>query len=258
MVSPEHFSVYRQTILSYLERHSVSNIDLKAVLFDMDGVLFDSMPIHAEAWMRSFREEGLDFTEEEAYLHEGRTGSGTIDIVFNRMFHRNATLEETQRIYRRKSDLFDASPQPPVMPHSLELLNRVREDKLNRVLVTGSGQQALLGKLSHHFPGHFSASRMVTAYDVSRGKPDPEPYLKGLQKAGIAFSNAVVVENAPLGVMAAKAAGIFTIAVNTGKLRDHHLLDAGADLLFCGMAALNRAWPQFYEAVRQTKQEKIV
>lgn len=247
--------MYQKAILSYLVKNKISKIDLKAVLFDMDGVLFDSMPIHATAWTKTLREEGLTFTEEESYLHEGRTGNGTIDIVFNREFGRNATPEEIDRIYKKKSDLFEASPEAPIMPGSRELLEQVKKDGLKRILVTGSGQKTLLTKFNHFFPGQFTPSRMVTAYDVVHGKPNPEPYLQGLSKARVKACNAIVIENAPLGVEAAKAAGIFTIAVNTGKLADHHLLDAGADLLFHGMPALNKAWAEVYKTLGSTEAE---
>ena len=79
---------------------------------------------------------------------------------------------------------------------------------------------------------------MVTAYDVKYGKPHPEPYLMGLQKAGVAANEAIVIENAPMGVEAGVAAGIFTIAVNTGPLPDQVLVDRGANLLFPNMETL--------------------
>ena len=83
---------------------------------------------------------------------------------------------------------------------------------------------------------------MVTALDVKYGKPNPEPYLMGLKKAGIEANEAVVVENAPLGVKAGVAAGIFTIAVNTGPLPNSALLDEGANLLFSSMQELSDNW----------------
>ena len=84
---------------------------------------------------------------------------------------------------------------------------------------------------------------MVTGKDVQRGKPHPEPYLRGLAKANVRPEEAIVVENAPMGVEAAVAAGIFTIAVNTGLLPDSALLDRGADLLFHTMGELAEALP---------------
>jgi len=240
---------YQAAIQLYLQAYNHSRFDLQAVLFDMDGVLFDSMPIHAYAWGKTLQELGLHFSEEECYLHEGRTGSGTINIVYQREYGRDATEEEVQHIYGRKSALFESSDEAPVMPGARELLEQVQKDGLKRILVTGSGQKALLSRLNHFFPGQFTPSRMVTAFDVTMGKPHPEPYLKGLHKAGITPNQAIVVENAPLGVESAKAAGLFVVAVNTGKLQDHYLQNAGADLLFESMAALNSAWPRLFQAL---------
>ena len=67
---------------------------LKAVLFDMDGVLFNSMPYHSEAWHQVMKTHGLDLSREEAYMHEGRTGASTINIVFQRELGKEATQEE--------------------------------------------------------------------------------------------------------------------------------------------------------------------
>jgi beta-phosphoglucomutase-like phosphatase (HAD superfamily) len=92
--------------------------------------------------------------------------------------------------------------------------------------------------LEQHYPGFFRQELMVTGFDVKRGKPDPEPYLMGLEKAGIKAEEGIVVENAPLGVQAAKGAGIFTIAANTGPLEDSILKDAGADSIVPDLATV--------------------
>lgn len=204
---------------------------IKAVLFDMDGVLYDSMPNHAKAWSTAVTEFGLSMSPHEAYLHEGRTGHGTINILAQRHWGRNATTEEMERIYAAKSALFNTCPEPQPMPGAAQLLQSIRSLGLTIVLVTGSAQHSLLTRLAHDFPGIFSAERMVTAFDVKHGKPHPEPYLMGLEKAGVSASEAVVIENAPLGVEAAHAAGIYTIAVNTGPLSPKVLLDVGADIV---------------------------
>lgn len=213
----------------------------------MDGVLFDSMPNHAYAWMHAVEPYGLSMTREEVYMNEGRTGNGTINALMQRTFGREATEEECQQIYKYKSELFNTCPVAPPMPGALEVLNKVRAKGLLPVIVTGSGQRSLLDRLNRHFPGIFKPELMVTAFDVKLGKPYPEPYLKGLGKAGAVLNadgsplrpeEAVVVENAPLGVQAAKAADIYTVAVNTGPLTDQVLLDAGADVVLESMQAL--------------------
>ncbi|MDR2621791.1 MAG: HAD-IA family hydrolase [Dysgonamonadaceae bacterium] len=212
---------------------------IKAVLFDMDGVLYDSMPYHVQAWHETILSLGIDSDPADYYLFEGMTGHATIDILFNRAYGHDATQEEKQTIYTRKSERFvELNQEPHPMPGAKEVLEVVKRSGAQPVLVTGSGQPTLFGSLDKDFPGSFEKDLMVTGYDVKFGKPHPEPYLLGLKKAGITAEEALVVENAPLGVQSAKAAKIYTIAVNTGPLPDSVLSKAGADIIFPSMAAL--------------------
>ncbi len=220
------------------------NFKLKAVLFDMDGVLFDSMPYHANSWHKVMHAHGLNLSREEAYLHEGRTGSGTINLICQRQLGRDATPEEIKDIYKEKSREFNTYPEATRMPGAWELLQKVKAAGLLPMVVTGSGQASLLDRLEENFPGMFRRELMVTAFDVKHGKPNPEPYLMALQKGELKAEEAIVVENAPLGVEAAVAAGIFTVAVNTGPLDNQVLLDAGADAFFPSMQALCDGWEE--------------
>lgn len=83
------------------------------------------------------------------------------------------------------------------MTGAAEVLKEVEASGLQRLVVTGSGQHSLIDKLNHTYPGHFNREKMVTAFDVKYGKPHPEPYLMGLQKAHAKPNEAFVVENAP-------------------------------------------------------------
>lgn len=222
-----------------------SPLRLRAVLFDMDGVLYNSMPYHAKAWNRAMAQFGYDLPEEEVYMHEGRTGASTINLVSMRQHGVEESEERIQEIYKVKSDLFNEYPPAEPMPGALSLLHQLKEQGLMILIVTGSGQLSLLDKLNHHYPDIFRRELMVTAFDVKHGKPHPEPYLMGMQKGGLRPEECIVVENAPLGVRAAKAAGIFTVAVNTGPLPDSVLTAEGADALFPSMQALSDAWGEF-------------
>lgn len=206
----------------------------------MDGVLFDSMPNHAYAWSHAMTQYGLAMTREEVYMNEGRTGSATINILAQRFWGREATEEEKQLIYEAKSKVFNTCPEAKPMPGALETLQAVKEKGLKIVLVTGSAQTSLLEKLERSYPGYFHQDLMVTGFDVTLGKPYPEPYLKGLQKAGIKPEEGIVIENAPLGVQSGHAAGIFTIAANTGPLANEVLKNAGADIVLPGMMDVAR------------------
>lgn len=229
---------YKEAIARYLLQSGEKTLSPKAVLFDMDGVLYDSMPFHARAWKEIADKYHLTANEEDFYLYEGRTGASTINELFQISFGRDATDEEKHRLYEEKAERFRAYNDGEAMRGTAEVLQQVKKHGMQRVVVTGSGQLSLVDKLNHTYPGMFEREKIVTAYDVKYGKPDPEPYLIGLQKAGVKANEAFVVENAPMGIKAGVAAGIFTIAVNTGPLSDQVLLDAGAHLLFPCMTAL--------------------
>ena len=242
--------MFESALQTYLKNHNYQRIDLHAALFDMDGVLFDSMKNHARVWQDALLHYGMHITAEEVYLNEGRTGKSTINAVSMRERGYEVSDETAAEIYAYKSKLFNHCPEPPAMEGAYELLKQVVESAVTPVLVTGSGQASLLGRLDEAFPSIFNPNRMVTANDVRYGKPNPEPYLMGLEKAGVSAHQAIVVENAPLGIQAGVAADIFTIAVNTGPLPDSALLDAGANLLFPSMQALSDAWTSLCDEIQ--------
>lgn len=240
----------KKAIQQYLAQTNHSGINLKAVLFDMDGVLYDSMSFHARAWLKTAENHQLIATLEDFYLFEGRTGDSTIYELYQRTFGKDATEQEKQEIYKKKAALFNEYNDGAIMKGALEVLQAAKASQLQTLVVTGSGQYSLFEKLNQDFPGYFNREKMVTAYDVTHGKPHPEPYLMGLEKANVKANEAIVVENAPLGVQAAVAAGIFTIAVNTGPLSDQLLLDAGANLLFHDMTTLASQWQNILDALK--------
>ena len=236
--------MFQKAINNYLEQHGHERINLKAVLFDMDGVLFNSMPNHASSWHNVMERMGFGLSEQEAYMHEGRTGADTINIISRRERGHDATDEEIKAIYAAKSEEFNKCPPAERMPGAWEVLQKIKADGLTRMVVTGSGQVSLLDRLNKNFPDIFQKELMVTAFDIKYGKPNPDPYLMALEKGSLKPNEAIVIENAPLGVQAGVAAGIFTIAVNTGPLPDEVLWDAGANLLFPSMEAFNEAWKE--------------
>lgn len=203
----------------------------KAALIDMDGVLYDSMPRHCKAWRETMLEEGLDIPEEEFFLYEGMTGPATINMLMEREKGISLTMEECVAIYARKARKFQAGGEPDPMPGARKIIDMFHDAGLKTVLVTGSAQSTLLNRLETDYPGAFPPEMRVTALDVTNGKPHPEPYLRGLQKAGVTPEEAIVLENAPLGVRAGKAAGIFTIAWTTGPIPSAAFEAEGADLI---------------------------
>ena len=201
-----------------------------AVMFDMDGILFDSMPGHCVAWKQVCDENGIEAAKDEFYAYEGRTGASTIDTLIRRQFGRPATEEEIHRLYERKCEIFKSMGEPPVIVGAPSTTTAALEGGAKCVLVTGSGQRSNLDRLDRMYPGAFPPQQRVTAFDVKKGKPDPEPYLMGLAKANAQPWQAIGIDNAPLGVESASRSGAFTIGVRTGPLPQGCLLDAGADI----------------------------
>ncbi|MDO4692603.1 MAG: HAD-IA family hydrolase [Porphyromonadaceae bacterium] len=220
----------------FWEWHGVQSSAFRAAFFDMDGVLFDSMPAHCRSWLETAHSVGLEMSERDVYMFEGQTGSFTINLLFRRTHGRDATQQERQTIYQTKSDLFARYNSGASIPNADAVVSAMHG--LARVLVTGSSQPSLLGKVQQAFPSVFASERMVTGLDVRLGKPNPEPYLMALAKVNVQPWEALVVENAPMGVRSAHAAGCFTIAVNTGPLPDDELWEQGADLVLPDMQTL--------------------
>ena len=234
---------HQNPITLYLKKHGFETLSPKAVLFDMDGVLYDSMPNHAIAWQRSMAMFGIHMTAEDAYATEGARGVDTIRMMVKSQQGRDISEAEAQRMYDEKTRQFHLLPEAPIMPGILELLPQIIADGLTVGVVTGSGQRPLINRLVRDFGVYLDPAHIITAYDITRGKPHPDPYLAGLKKAGNLHPwEAFVVENAPLGVRAGVAAQVFTIAVNTGPLPDEALLHEGADLLFQRMTDLSHSW----------------
>lgn len=211
-----------------------------AYFFDMDGVLFDSMPRHAIAWEEVMSRHGLPFTARDCYINEGRTGESVIREAFQKALNRDATPDEVKTIYAEKSAYYHQllKTTTPTIPGVADVLQYVKDSGNQIWVVTGSGMRTLLDSLNDVFPAIFQQDRMITAFDVTHGKPHPEPYLKAWERSGLKKEQCFVIENAPLGVRSGKAAGLTVYAVNTGILTCEDLLQAGADAIFDSMAEL--------------------
>lgn len=216
---------------------------LRAALIDMDGVLYDSMKYHTLAWQKMMSEQGVECSRDEFYLYEGMTGAATISLLMARNGRPVLSDEEVKRLYAIKTEYFRQLGKKEPMPGADRMLEVLRKRGIKRVLVTGSAQSSLINALAEDYPGAFLPGMMVTALDVNNGKPHPEPYLRGLEKAGVTNARTIVIENAPLGVRAGRASGCFTVAVTTGPVPREAFVDAGANLIFPSMNEFADALP---------------
>ena len=236
----------KNEIKQYLKEHGFGHFCPKAVLFDMDGVLYDSMPLHAIAWQESMKKFGIHMTTADAYATEGARGIDTICLFVKQQQDKDISLEEAQRMYDEKTRLFHAMPEAPIFDGVFSIMEKIQRSGMTVNVVTGSGQRPLIERLLHDFGQYLDEDHITTAYDVKHGKPYPDPYLRGLRKAGNLQPNeGIVVENAPLGVRAGASAGIFTVAINSGPLPDASLLDEGANVLYDTMTQFVDDWDNY-------------
>lgn len=234
-----------KTIQSYLKRNDFTKLTPKAVFFDMDGVLIDSMSYHSKSWVSAMNDFGLPFTPIESYLFEGQKGVDTVNYVFAKTHGRESTQEEQNAIYDLKLKYFNKLGEPKPMPYAYEILKTLKSQGYHLFVVTGSAHPMLLENIQNFFPDIFDRNDIISAFDVKNGKPHPEPYLKALEKANVEPWEAVVIENAPFGVKASSEAKIYTIGVNTGPLENQVLLDNGAEIVFGSMQELAEKWNDF-------------
>jgi mannitol-1-/sugar-/sorbitol-6-phosphatase len=191
-------------------------IEVRGVLFDMDGVLVDSTPAVARVWAAWAGEHGFEADEVVKKAH-GRPSITTLRELLPDVDH-EAENREMER--REIADVEGVIP----LPGAMELLRAL---PLERWAIVTSCTRQLAG-VRIAVAGLPRPKHLVTATDVKHGKPDPEPYRKGAQFLGVLAADCVVIEDAPAGIRAGKAAGARVIALRT-TAEDAELLEAGAD-----------------------------
>jgi sugar-phosphatase len=193
-------------------------IQCSALLFDLDGVLIDSTPAVARVWSRWAVEHGLDPETVVRQAH-GRPSRSTIRELLP-----NADIDrEDREVERREMEDVEGLV---LLPGARELLNTLPPERWTiATSCTRPLAEVRLRAVGLPIPG-----TIVTSSDVKNGKPDPEPYLKAAAKLGFAASDCIVVEDAPAGVRAGKAACARVIAFLTTMV-GRELEVAGADYI---------------------------
>ena len=184
------------------------SFECEAILFDLDGVLVDSTPAVVNTWNRWAEEHDMDPDHILEVAH-GRRTVETIRLVAPEL---DAEAEVQELESMEVEDLEGVYK----IDGARELLSSIPE---NRWAVVTSGTRKLATSRMEH-TGLPVPSIMVSAEDVTNGKPDPEAYLKGANLTGFSPEQCLVVEDAPAGISAAKSAGMKVVAVATTHRKD--------------------------------------
>jgi len=195
----------------------------KAILFDMDGVLIDSAPAVTRVWRRWAIEYGLDpvLVVEQAH---GRRSVETIRAVAPHMDAESENVKVEQMEIDDKEGV-------TALPGAAQLLSIVPPERF--AIVTSATRPLALARLG--YAGIQVPRHLVTADDVTQGKPSPEPFLKGAALLGVVPTDCLVFEDTPAGLAAARAAGMQVIALRTTyPARELHV----ADTIVASLAAV--------------------
>ena len=189
----------------------------KAVLFDFDGVLGKTMEDNYKARAHSLSPHGVQIGREEYFLMEGAPPKKVAETFLK---INNLGLESVDDIVRLKEKYYLKIRSFSLYDGAQELIESLKVKGLHLGLVTGASRQRLMGTGINAFLNQFDV--LITGDQVSNGKPSPEPYLLCAQKLNVEPSECLVVENAPLGIEAAKKAGMYCVAI-CSTLSEEHL-----------------------------------
>ena len=207
---------------------------LKAVILDMDGVVTNTMPDHFLAWQTVLKEEGLHVTHLDIYRREGQRGIMSVKEMFE-LYKKPYTLKKIQRILKRKEKLFKRIVKTRFIPGARGFLRFLHSRQVQLALVTGTSRHEMHKILPDYLYNLFAV--VITGSDVKKGKPHPEPYQKAIKLLQVRSKKVVVIENAPLGIQSAKAAGLTCYAIET-SLPESYLRQA--DKIFLSIKDLQK------------------
>lgn len=186
------------------------------MIFDLDGVLVNSMPTHFQAWKAAFAKIArLEIAERDVYLLEGMRGIELVEKIFEQKNFSNRSL--ARKVHDEKSTIFKGIRSSRSFEGVREMIDGI---KCAKAVVSGSTRNDVETMLEEAF-GKDRFDVMITADDIEKGKPDPTAFLEALRRMKVKPEDAVVVENAPLGVWAANSARIscYVVLNNTPLAR---------------------------------------
>jgi len=197
---------------------------LKAVLFDMDGVIIDSEPLHHKAYHGMFKEVGISVSDQ---LYESFTGQATLHICKQLVntFQLKQAPQELVAIKRRIfKDLFFNDPELDLITGVLALIKDYHKNGLTLVLASSASMTTINNVFTRfHLDQYFKAK--LSGADLKASKPHPEIFIKAAEASGFKPSECMVIEDSTNGVKAAHAAGIFCVGFKSphSKNQDYTL-----------------------------------
>lgn len=186
----------------------------QGIIFDMDGTLVDSMPSHLEAWRLTCEHYGYPFELEYMNSLGGVPTRATVELL-NDKFQQSHNASEVAIKKRQIWDQFTLTP--PLIPVTYQIFQQYLGKRPIGV-GTGAERSHAIDLLSHHQLLD-KLDALITATDVSQGKPHPETFITVAEQMGVIPSQCIVFEDTDIGYQAAKRAGMDCVLVKNGQLK---------------------------------------
>ncbi|MCX7835247.1 MAG: HAD family phosphatase [bacterium] len=201
----------------------MSNNHSKAVLFDFDGVLVDSLQNHFTAWCKVLFKFGINLTLEEIAVNEGEKAEESMKRFLREKKSLYLKPNEISELVQEKRLIYKSLPHPKVKKEAVIVLKQLKQSNYKLGLVSGSTFENIQLSLSDDLISFFD---VCVSGDIEiRGKPYPDPFLFASEQLSIPPNNCYVIENAPLGIQAAKLAKMKVIGITT-TLNETYLKNA--------------------------------
>jgi beta-phosphoglucomutase len=190
----------------------------KAVLFDMDGIIVDSMPYHFISWFEALRKYNVRIAPSDIFAMEGAKWDKVIRYAFKRD-GLILTEKTAHKIFLDRQNLFAKYFKRYIFPEIIEIIKLLKNQGFLIGLVTGSSLEEAKKMLPKNI--YFLFRAKVSGDMIKRGKPYPDSYLLAAKKLNLSPKDCIVIENAPYGIKAAKAAGMHCIAIATSLSKEY-------------------------------------
>lgn len=193
---------------------------MKGIFFDMDGVLLDSMAYHAEAMYQALKLEiDYELDKKWIYLLEGMPAEEFLLEIFKHNPPKSSISdEEINKIVSLKKKIFKEIEHVKLIDGARELLEDLAQIKCIKAVVSGSSRKEVIHIIDKMI-GIENFDIIITGDDVTKGKPDPEPFIKAIKGAKLHSKDALIVENSPFGMAAANRANVrYIITLNNTPL----------------------------------------
>jgi beta-phosphoglucomutase len=206
-----------------------------AVIFDFDGTIVNTVKCYETCWQEVLQSLGREVTREQFEKGLGLKSEQFVrDVLKIDEGRVDSVVAQKEALFRRKS----ASSSIEAIPETLDLIRRLHAAKIPLAIGSASGR-ATIDRLLGNYPDIYQMfSAFVTGDELIYGKPDPEVFLKAADRLGVLPSDCVVIEDTPLGIMAAKAAGMRAVAITTTLPADY-LVPSHPDLIVSSLAELS-------------------